>query len=96
MSKVFVTGMGVISAIGNNSAENLKNLRDGKSGVGPAKYLKSNYGKSHPFAEVKISTEELKARLEFKNKKGVYIMWTTPAATEMRFGFEVTMYVMNK
>ncbi|MDG1096869.1 MAG: pyrroloquinoline quinone precursor peptide PqqA, partial [Methylophilaceae bacterium] len=20
-------------------------------------------------------------------------MWTTPAATEMRFGFEVTMYV---
>ena len=33
---------------------------------------------------------------------GVYIfsgeidMWTTPTATEMRFGFEVTMYVMNK
>ena len=25
-----------------------------------------------------------------------FIMWTTPAATEMRFGFEVTMYVMNK
>ncbi|HSR01880.1 MAG TPA: pyrroloquinoline quinone precursor peptide PqqA [Methylophilaceae bacterium] len=23
-------------------------------------------------------------------------MWKTPAATEMRFGFEVTMYVMNK
>jgi len=25
-----------------------------------------------------------------------FTMWTTPAATEMRFGFEVTMYVMNK
>ena len=24
------------------------------------------------------------------------IMWTKPAAMEMRFGFEVTMYVMNK
>ena len=24
------------------------------------------------------------------------IMWTKPTATEMRFGFEVTMYVMNK
>ena len=24
------------------------------------------------------------------------IMWTKQAATEMRFGFEVTMYVMNK
>jgi len=23
-------------------------------------------------------------------------MWTKPAAQEMRFGFEVTMYVMNK
>ena len=30
-----------------------------------------------------------------QNEKGI-IMWTTPAATEMRFGFEVTMYVMNK
>jgi len=28
--------------------------------------------------------------------KKEFIMWTTPAATEMRFGFEVTMYVMNK
>jgi coenzyme PQQ precursor peptide PqqA len=24
------------------------------------------------------------------------IMWTSPSVTEMRFGFEVTMYVMNK
>ena len=23
-------------------------------------------------------------------------MWTTPSAQEMRFGFEVTMYVMNR
>ncbi|MBT6232928.1 pyrroloquinoline quinone precursor peptide PqqA [Methylophilaceae bacterium] len=23
-------------------------------------------------------------------------MWTQPQATEMRFGFEVTMYVCNK
>jgi coenzyme PQQ precursor peptide PqqA len=25
-----------------------------------------------------------------------YTMWTKPTAQEMRFGFEVTMYVMNK
>jgi len=24
------------------------------------------------------------------------IMWTTPTATDMRFGFEITMYVMNR
>ncbi|MDO9052091.1 MAG: pyrroloquinoline quinone precursor peptide PqqA [Methylotenera sp.] len=23
-------------------------------------------------------------------------MWTKPAATEMRFGFEVTMYICNR
>jgi coenzyme PQQ precursor peptide PqqA len=23
-------------------------------------------------------------------------MWTTPTATDMRFGFEITMYVMNR
>ena len=34
--------------------------------------------------------------VEFKKLKGDHIMWTTPIATEMRFGFEVTMYVMNK
>ena len=34
--------------------------------------------------------------IEFKKMKGDHIMWTTPVATEMRFGFEVTMYVMNK
>jgi coenzyme PQQ precursor peptide PqqA len=31
-----------------------------------------------------------------RQTKKEIIMWTTPAATEMRFGFEVTMYVMNK
>jgi len=31
-----------------------------------------------------------------KLMKGDIIMWTTPSATEMRFGFEVTMYVCNK
>ena len=30
----------------------------------------------------------------YKTKEN--IMWTTPSATEMRFGFEITMYVMNK
>ncbi len=38
---------------------------------------------------------ELAIWLIVKNLKEI-IMWTTPAATEMRFGFEVTMYVMNK
>ena len=38
-------------------------------------------------------------KLEISSLYNIYkglIMWTTPSAQEMRFGFEVTMYVMNK
>jgi 3-oxoacyl-(acyl-carrier-protein) synthase len=70
MKKVLVTGMGVISAIGNNTAENLDHLRNGKTGIAKAKYAQSNYAKSLPFAEVKKSTKELKAHLNLKITKG--------------------------
>ena len=71
MKKVFITGMGIISAIGNNTSENLTNLQNGKTGIGKAKYVKSNYTKTHPFAEVKCSTEELKSRLDLNTTKGL-------------------------
>jgi coenzyme PQQ precursor peptide PqqA len=28
--------------------------------------------------------------------KGAFAMWTKPEYTEMRFGFEVTMYIANR
>jgi len=31
-----------------------------------------------------------------KTIQEVFIMWTTPEYTEMRFGFEVTMYIANR
>ena len=34
--------------------------------------------------------------LKFKKERRNIMAWTKPSATEMRFGFEVTMYVMNK
>ena len=80
MQKVFVTGMGIISAIGNNTAENLNHLRNGKTGIGKAKYVQSNFAQTHPFAEVKQSTEELKSQLNLKTNKGLtrtdYIAFT--------------------
>ena len=42
-----------------------------------------------------VATRLAEMRYEINLKRRI-IMWTTPAATEMRFGFEVTMYVMNK
>ena len=38
--------------------------------------------------------EAYNSHINLKERRST--MWTKPAATEMRFGFEVTMYVMNK
>ena len=80
MKKVFVTGMGVISAIGENTTENLNNLRNGKTGITKAKYVQSNYAATHPFAEVKFSTEALKSKLNLTINHGLtrtdYIAFT--------------------
>ena len=35
-------------------------------------------------------------RVLFDEQTRRILMWTKPQATEMRFGFEVTMYVLNK
>jgi pyrroloquinoline quinone biosynthesis protein A len=43
-----------------------------------------------------LSLEQDMMSVQNKSTLWRIIMWTTPAATEMRFGFEVTMYVMNK
>lgn len=34
--------------------------------------------------------------IEYIKHKEIIMKWTTPAATEMRFGMEITAYVMNK
>ncbi|MFA7274779.1 MAG: beta-ketoacyl-[acyl-carrier-protein] synthase family protein [Crocinitomicaceae bacterium] len=60
--KVFVTGMGAVSAIGTNVAEHLHALRMGKSGIGKAKYFVSKYTESLLFGEVPFTNEELKIR----------------------------------
>jgi len=68
MKHVFVTGIGVISAIGNNCEENLSHLQKGKTGIGKAIHLDSNYAKLFPFGEVKLSTSALKSNLNIAQK----------------------------
>ena len=60
-SKVYITGMGMISAIGNNVAECLHSLETMQSGIGELKYVKSRHKPLVPVGEVKKSTEELMA-----------------------------------
>ncbi|MEO5996794.1 MAG: beta-ketoacyl-[acyl-carrier-protein] synthase family protein [Chitinophagaceae bacterium] len=59
---VFVAGVGVISAIGNNTAECLYALENELAGIGDISYLDTIYRSRIPVAEVKLSNEELAAR----------------------------------
>ncbi|MCB2195773.1 MAG: beta-ketoacyl-[acyl-carrier-protein] synthase family protein [Bacteroidetes bacterium] len=57
--RVFVTGIGIISGIGNNVEETLQSLKEKKSGVTDIKYLETNHKGTIPVSEVKLSEEEL-------------------------------------
>ncbi|MCE7041573.1 beta-ketoacyl synthase [Dyadobacter sp. CY312] len=70
MGRVVVTGMGIISAIGNNLDENYLSLHQGKSGIDKAIHFESVYTASLPFGEVKLSNEELKKSLNLLGEKG--------------------------
>lgn len=60
MSKrVFVTGIGIISGIGNNVEETLESLKQKKTGVTDIKYLQTIHKGVLPVSEVKLSEEEL-------------------------------------
>ncbi|MDR1553766.1 MAG: beta-ketoacyl-[acyl-carrier-protein] synthase family protein [Prevotellaceae bacterium] len=58
MSKILVSGMGIISAIGNNVVETLQSLRENRSGIEHLRYLKTAHNK-FPVGEIKLSNEEM-------------------------------------
>jgi 3-oxoacyl-[acyl-carrier-protein] synthase-1 len=57
--RVFITGMGMITAIGDNVAGNLESLRAQKSGLDFTRQLNTIYKEVLPVAEVKHSNHEL-------------------------------------
>lgn len=71
MGRIVVTGIGVISAIGNNVSENHQFLTAGKTGIGKANFLDSRYAENLLFGEVKLSNKDLFAKLEPSNNKGI-------------------------
>lgn len=58
--RVFITGLGMITAIGDSVAENLHSLRAQKTGLGFTRQLDTIYKDVLPVAEVKHSTAELR------------------------------------
>jgi 3-oxoacyl-[acyl-carrier-protein] synthase-1 len=59
-NKVYITGLGIISAIGNNVEETLQFLNNQKTGVTPLKNIESRYQNQLPVGEIKASNDELK------------------------------------
>jgi 3-oxoacyl-(acyl-carrier-protein) synthase len=70
--RVFVTGIGIISSIGNNSEESMQHFRDSVSGIGPITNLATIHKGVLPVAEVKMSNEELKVLLGLPPKARRY------------------------
>src|SRR6187200_160976 len=57
--RIFVAGVGVISAIGKNVAECLDSLENNRAGMGDMIYLNSVHKQKIPVAEVKMSNDDL-------------------------------------
>lgn len=63
--RVFVTGYGMISAIGLNKADHWSALQNQHSGLGKAQYINSKYVEQMPLGEVKQSNDQLRAGINF-------------------------------
>jgi 3-oxoacyl-(acyl-carrier-protein) synthase len=61
-TRVVVTGMGIVSGIGNDLAQTWDSLISGKSGIGEITWLKTRHRGHMPSSEVKLSSEELAKR----------------------------------
>jgi 3-oxoacyl-[acyl-carrier-protein] synthase-1 len=61
MGRIVVTGIGIITAIGKDPAENLNALRNREHGVGPIKHLDTTLKDELIAAEITLSNDELAA-----------------------------------
>lgn len=59
---IWITGAGIVSAIGLDKRETLDSLLHGRTGIGPMRHLQSEH-RELPVGEVRLSDEELRARL---------------------------------
>jgi 3-oxoacyl-(acyl-carrier-protein) synthase len=63
LSRIVITGAGVISAIGTNLSENREALRQGRHGITQLEFYPTAYAGRLPCGEIKISTSELGRKL---------------------------------
>ncbi len=62
--KVAITGMGIISSIGNNVEENYHALVNGKTGISDIENLKTIHASNIKVGEIKLTNEALVQQLQ--------------------------------
>ncbi len=81
-SRVYIGGLGVISAIGNNVVECLSALTNEHAGISNIRYLKTMHANEIPTAEVKLTNDELALRANMSKKISRTALLSMIAATE--------------
>ncbi|VFP80011.1 beta-ketoacyl-ACP synthase I [Candidatus Erwinia haradaeae] len=66
MNRAVITGLGIISSIGNNQEEVLVSLRVGRSGITFSQELKDSGMRSHVWGNIKLSKKDIESRIERK------------------------------
>jgi 3-oxoacyl-(acyl-carrier-protein) synthase len=59
LKRVVITGLGIISSIGNSVSENRSSLREGICGISKLQLFPSKFSDIFPFGEIKMSNETL-------------------------------------
>ncbi len=70
MSEIVVTGLGIVSAVGYNVAENRTALSQGKTGVSHLSLFDTRYAGLRPCGEIKTDNDDLRTKLNV-GEKGV-------------------------
>lgn len=79
-TNVHITGLGIISALGNDVASNFDALLNERSGIGPITRLDTRHSALYPTAEVKLQNDELGALAGVRHMRG----WTRTALLALK------------
>lgn len=69
--KIAITGMGIISSIGNNVEENFISLQSGKHGISDIEMFETRHAGAIKTGEIKLSNEELVQQLQLDEDNNV-------------------------
>ncbi len=84
MKRAVITGLGIVSSIGNNQQEVLASLREGRSGITFSQELKDSGMRSHVWGNVKLDTTGLIERkvVRFMSDASIYAFLSMEQAIE--------------